>query len=161
MLLDPQETWRKQETSRIPARRQQELRHFSAWTEASRKTQQSVRSQQERMGMSCSSRMRKQEPDKYPLHCRTPLMTQKLVASTAARMLQEPQPPTGCDVSRTGPDFGSVLLKPFPPAQALGSRARKVPEEAFADPSRQCSVFPSHLSESFHTAINVFIAVHG
>ncbi|PKU49051.1 hypothetical protein llap_704 [Limosa lapponica baueri] len=57
MLLYPQDRWRKQATSGTPARRQQELQHFSAQTEASGKTQQSVRSQQERIGMGCSSRM--------------------------------------------------------------------------------------------------------
>lgn len=78
MLLEPQERWRKQETSGIPAtigRRQQDLQYFSARTEALGKTQQDVCSWQERMGMGCSSWLRKQEPDKYPLHCGTPLMT--------------------------------------------------------------------------------------
>lgn len=37
----------------------------------------------EKVGMDCSSWMRKQEPDKYLLHCRTPLRMQELAASAA------------------------------------------------------------------------------
>lgn len=28
-------------------------------------------------------------------------------------------------------------------------------------PSRQCSVFPSHLDEGFHTAVDVLVTMHG
>lgn len=69
--------------------------------------------------MGCSPWMRKQEPDKYPLHCRTLLMTQELVASAAASTLEQPQPPAGCDALRTVPAFSSMPFKPFPPAQVL------------------------------------------
>lgn len=86
-------------------------------------------------------------------------MTQELVAGATASMLQ--QPPTGCDALRTGPGFGSVLLKPFPPSTGTWSWAGRAPEEVFAGPSRQRSVFPSHLGEGFHAAIDVLITVHG
>lgn len=70
--------------------------------------------------MGCSSWMRKQEPDKYPLRCRTPLMTQELVPSAAASVLERLQLPAGCDALRTGPASSSVLLKLFPPGTGTG-----------------------------------------
>lgn len=54
--------------------REQEPQCFTACTKASGKTQQSVWSQQESMGMGCSSPMTEQELDKYSLRCRTFLM---------------------------------------------------------------------------------------
>lgn len=104
--------------------------------------------------------MRKQEPDKYPLHCRTLLMTQELVASAAASTLQQPQPPTGCDALRTVPAFSSMPFKSFPQHRPLSlSRAGRA-TEVFAGLSRQRSVFLPHLGEGFHAAVDVLIAVH-
>lgn len=68
----------------------------------------------------------------------------------------------GCDALRNGPAFGSVLLRPFSPSEAL-SCGRDGTEEVFpgSGPSGQRSMLPSHLGEGFHAAVDVLVAVHG
>lgn len=98
-----------------------------------------------------SSRMRKQEPDIYPLHCRKPLMPQGLLpAHRNSQSLQVLRPAARCSSLPT-------------PAQALvlvTGREVHRGKDAAGGPSRQRSVFPSHLGEGLHAAVDVLVAVH-
>lgn len=92
--------------------------------------------------------LRKKEPGISPLHCRKPLMTQGLLPARR-NSLQVLRPAARCSSfpPRTGTCVGH-------------GQERHRGEDAAGGPSRQRSVFPSHLGEGLHAAVDVLVAVH-